>query len=61
MFINTLDLTYTSEMEKAMFQAHGMGYAEYSRKLDQRLKVEQEREQDYLQSRRIIEGMRTNP
>ncbi|WP_078412536.1 hypothetical protein [Priestia abyssalis] len=61
MFINTLDLTYTSEMEKAMFQSHGMGYAEYSRKLDQRLKVEQEREQDYLQSRRIIEGMRTNP
>ncbi len=44
-----------------MFQSHGMGYAEYSRKLDQRLKVEQEREQDYLQSRRIIEGMRTNP
>ncbi|MFC3883983.1 hypothetical protein ACFOU2_10980 [Bacillus songklensis] len=48
-------------MEKAMYQAHGMGYEEYSRKLDQRLKVEQEREKDYLQSRRILEGMRINP
>lgn len=47
-------------MEKAMFQAHGMGYAEYSQKLKQRLKVEQEREQDYLQSRRILEGIRAN-
>jgi hypothetical protein len=48
-------------MEKAMFQAHGIGYVEYSQRLDQRLKVEQEREQDYIQSRRILESVRINP
>ncbi|MGD6817291.1 hypothetical protein [Metabacillus sp. 84] len=40
-------------MEKAMHQAHGMSYAEYGRKLDNRLKVEQEREKSYRESMRM--------
>ncbi|WP_285769251.1 hypothetical protein [Peribacillus sp. SI8-4] len=47
-------------MEKAMFQAHGIGYALYAQKLEQRIMVEQERELDHLLSRRISEGMRSN-
>lgn len=43
-----------------MFQAHGIGYALYAQKLEQRMMVEQEREQDYLQGRRISEEMRAN-
>lgn len=43
-----------------MFQAHGIGYIEYSRKLDQRLKVEEAREQDYAQSRRILKKIQSN-
>lgn len=43
-----------------MFQAHGIGYALYAQKLEQRIMVEQEREQDYLQSRRISEEMKSN-
>ncbi|MGE7907254.1 hypothetical protein ACQKNS_22925 [Peribacillus sp. NPDC094092] len=43
-----------------MFQAHGIGYAQYAQKLEQRMMVEQEREQDYLQSRRITEEMKAN-
>ncbi|WP_202406280.1 hypothetical protein [Pontibacillus yanchengensis] len=47
-------MNYTNEMEKAMHQSHGMGYAEYSRRLDQRLKVEQRRQQEFEQSQRIV-------
>ena len=47
-------MNYTSEMEKAMHQSHGMGYQEYSCKLDQRLKVEQKRQEEYELSRRMI-------
>ncbi|MGE7591477.1 MULTISPECIES: hypothetical protein [Peribacillus] len=43
-----------------MFQAHGIGYALYAQKLEQRMMVEQEREQDYLKSRRISDEMRAN-
>jgi hypothetical protein len=41
-------------MEKAMHQSHGMGYEEYSFKLKQRLQVEQKRQKDYENSRRMI-------
>lgn len=37
-----------------MQQAHGMSYAEYGSKLDNRLKVEQERERDYKESQRMV-------
>lgn len=37
-----------------MQQTHGMGYEEYSRTLDQRLKVEQRREDEYQRSRAIV-------
>lgn len=43
-----------------MFQAHGISYAQYAQKLEQRIMVEQEREQDHLQSRRITDEMRAN-
>ncbi|WP_035512775.1 hypothetical protein [Halalkalibacillus halophilus] len=49
-----IDLNYTSDMEKAMQASHGMGYAEYGQKLDQRLAVEKKRELEYQQSRTII-------
>nr|WP_169513903.1 hypothetical protein [Halalkalibacillus halophilus] len=47
-------MNYTSDMEKAMQASHGMGYAEYGQKLDQRLAVEKKRELEYQQSRTII-------
>ncbi len=34
--------------------AHGVGYEVYSQKHEVRMKVEQKREQDYLQSQRIV-------
>lgn len=49
-----LNLNYTAEMEKAMQQSHGMGYAEYSSKLDKQLTVEQRRQQSYEESQRIV-------
>ncbi|MFD0051413.1 hypothetical protein ACFVHQ_19180 [Actinomycetes bacterium NPDC127524] len=36
-------------MEKAMQQSHGIGYSEYSRRLDTRIQVEKRREKDYEQ------------
>jgi hypothetical protein len=41
-------------MEKAMQKSHGMGYAEYSRKLEMRIKVEKRREKEYAKSRKIL-------
>ncbi|WP_272479968.1 hypothetical protein [Aquibacillus koreensis] len=49
-----MNLNYTSEMEKAMQQSHGLGYAEYSRKLSKRLHVEKERENDHKESQKIV-------
>ncbi|WP_165902170.1 hypothetical protein [Melghiribacillus thermohalophilus] len=37
-----------------MHQSHGIGYEEYSRRLEKRLLVEKRRDQDYLKSRRIV-------
>ncbi len=47
-------MTYTSEMEKAMHGAHGIGYEVYKRKHDVRMQVEKKREQEYRESRRMI-------
>ncbi|MCA1033883.1 MULTISPECIES: hypothetical protein [Bacillaceae] len=47
-------MNYTSEMEKAMHSAHGVGYEVYSRKHDVRMSVEKRREQDYLKSQRMV-------
>ncbi|GAA0326874.1 hypothetical protein GCM10008967_16750 [Bacillus carboniphilus] len=41
-------------MEKAMQQAHGIGYEVYSQKHEIRMKVERKREKDYIQSQRIV-------
>ncbi|WP_177174433.1 hypothetical protein [Salipaludibacillus aurantiacus] len=41
-------------MEKAMFQSYGIGYAEYNRDLDNRMKVEQERDKDHQQSLKMV-------
>lgn len=40
-------MKYTSEMEKAMQQSHHIGFAEYQRRLKQRLAVEKKRQQEY--------------
>lgn len=48
------EINYTSEMEKAMLQSHDMGYAEYERGIDQKVKVEKKREQSYEKSQRIV-------
>jgi len=45
---------YTAEMEKAMEQSHKMCFAEYSRKLSNRLKVEKQREKDYTKCKQLI-------
>jgi hypothetical protein len=37
-------------MEKSLYQAHGIGYAEYQRSLEKRMQVEKKREKDYKQS-----------
>jgi len=49
-----LDLKVTPEMEKSMYQFHGMGYEEYSIKHKNRMKVEKKREKDYAKSQMII-------
>lgn len=41
-------------MEKALHQAHGIGYAEYSQKHDKRMEVERSREMDYRKSQMIV-------
>ncbi|WP_259457983.1 hypothetical protein [Salipaludibacillus neizhouensis] len=37
-----------------MYQSYGIGYEEYNRKLDNRLKVEQARDKDYQRSLDIL-------
>ncbi|ELK46989.1 hypothetical protein [Halobacillus sp. KGW1] len=37
-----------------MHQAHNMSYAEYSRKLDTRMKVEEQRQRNFEESKKII-------
>jgi aminoglycoside/choline kinase family phosphotransferase len=41
-------------MEKAMHGAHGISYEVYSMNHDARMKVEKKREQDYIQSQRMV-------
>jgi hypothetical protein len=41
-------------MEKAMYQAYGFGYEEYSNKLSKRMEVERKREEDYQKSLEIV-------
>ncbi|MCH1625568.1 hypothetical protein MJG50_09525 [Fredinandcohnia sp. SECRCQ15] len=41
-------------MERAMHQAHGIGYEVYSRKFEERLKVEQRREKEYEKGRILV-------
>ncbi|WP_198284028.1 hypothetical protein [Evansella cellulosilytica] len=37
-----------------MQQSHGIGYAEYNRKLENRMEVEEQREKDHHQSISIV-------
>lgn len=43
-----------------MQKSHGIGYAEYSRKLKYRIQVEKDREKDYAKSRRILSDLNAN-
>lgn len=47
-------MKYTGEMEKALYQAYGFGYEEYSRKLSKRMEVEKHRDADYKKSLEIV-------
>ncbi len=47
-------LNHTPEMEKAMYQSHGVGYAEYSRNFNKRMQVERERELDHRRSLKMV-------
>ncbi|EDL62958.1 hypothetical protein BSG1_14198 [Bacillus sp. SG-1] len=47
-------MEYTNEMEKAMQGAHGVGYETYKRNHDVRMRVEKRRENEYIESRRMI-------
>jgi hypothetical protein len=47
-------MEYTNEMEKAMHGAHGVGYETYKRKHNVRMQVEKRRENEYIESRRMI-------
>lgn len=40
-----------------MLQSHGVGYAEYSRKLSQRLDIERERETSYQKSQEVVKDV----
>lgn len=37
-----------------MYQSYGIGYEEYNRTLDNRLRVEQERDKDYQKSLSLV-------
>ncbi len=37
-----------------MHKTHGLGYEEYSRKLDQRLEVERKRNEEHQQSKKLV-------
>lgn len=52
-----LALNYTTEMEKAMQQNHGLGYAEYERSLEQRLEIEKKRERSHKNGLKIVTEM----
>ncbi|MCD8509801.1 MAG: hypothetical protein LRY73_07960 [Bacillus sp. (in: Bacteria)] len=41
-------------MEKAMFQSHGISYAEYNRSIDNIMEVEKQREKDHKRSISIV-------
>ncbi|WP_170005851.1 hypothetical protein [Bacillus fonticola] len=47
-------MNVTPEMEKGFRATHGVGYELYARKHEVRMKVEQERQQEYEQSQRLI-------
>ncbi len=54
LFVEKLNMRYTSEMEKAMQGSHGIGFEEYKLKHDVRMEVEQRREREYVKSQRLI-------
>ncbi len=55
--ISQLSLTYTSEMDKAMFQSHGIGYELYKSSFKERMRVEKRREKQYQRESQYISGI----
>jgi hypothetical protein len=53
-----IDIKFTSEMEKAMHQFHGMGYNEYRRTHKKRMKVERKRERNYRSSQIVTANLK---
>ncbi|SDC45469.1 hypothetical protein SAMN05421734_10936 [Pelagirhabdus alkalitolerans] len=50
----SIELNYTQEMEKAMHQNHGCGYAAYGIDMSERLKVERTREQSHKDGMALV-------
>ncbi len=55
-----IKMNYTSEMEKAMQTSHRIGYADYCRNLDKRMKVERKRTENYKKSKQIVSEIDNN-
>jgi len=47
-------------MEKAMHGAHGIGYERYRRDNEKRIEVEQKREEEYQESRKVAMNINGN-
>ncbi|GAA5417784.1 hypothetical protein Pryu01_02859 [Paraliobacillus ryukyuensis] len=52
-----LALNYTTDMEKAMQENHGVGFAEYEKSLAKRLEIEKKREKSYRNGLKIVTDM----
>ncbi|GIO28655.1 hypothetical protein [Ornithinibacillus bavariensis] len=53
-------MKYTADMEKAMQGSHHMGYADYCRKLENRLRVERKRQEEYNKCKHIVADLDSN-
>ncbi|GAA0369117.1 hypothetical protein [Bacillus horti] len=53
--ISSSKLEPTASMETALYQAHGISYAQYENCFETQLKVERQREKDYEESMRLCE------
>lgn len=46
-------MRYTSEMEKGMTQARHVNYEEYGRKLETRINIEKQRDEEYKEAKML--------
>lgn len=53
MVISSKKLEPTAQMETALYQAHGISYAEYENSFETQIEVERQREKEYAESLRV--------